>query len=68
MHTFGESRLVSSCGGRASHCSGFSCCRAGALGHSDFSSCGAWAQLPGSKWDLPGPGIELVSLALQVDS
>ena len=27
---------------RASHCDGFSCCRARALGHSDFSSCGSW--------------------------
>ena len=27
---------------RASHCGGFSCCRARALGHSGFSSCGSW--------------------------
>ena len=49
--------LFSSCGARASYCSGFSCCRAQALGHVGFSSCGsqapehrlrscsAWAQL-----------------------
>ena len=29
------------------------------------SSCGAWAQLPRSMWNLPGPGIESMSLALQ---
>ena len=27
----------------ASHCSGFSCCRAQAPGHMGFSSCGSWA-------------------------
>ena len=32
------------CGSRASHCSGFSYCRAWALGCTGFSSCGAWAQ------------------------
>ena len=29
-----------------------------------FSSCGARAQLLRSMWDLPGPGLEPVSLAL----
>ena len=29
-----------------------------------FSSCGPQALLPGSRWDLPGPGIEPVSPAL----
>ena len=29
----GKQRLLSSCGARASHCSGFSCCGAQALGH-----------------------------------
>ena len=29
---------------RASHCSGFSCCGAWALGHAGFSSCGTRAQ------------------------
>ena len=33
----GEGELLSSCGARASPCSGFSCCRAVAL--LDFSSC-----------------------------
>ena len=31
-----------SCGAQAPHCSGFSCCRAQALGHRGFSSCGSW--------------------------
>ena len=29
-----------------------------------FSSCGMWAYLPAGMWDLPGQGIEPVSLAL----
>ena len=29
-----------------------------------LSSCGAWAELLHGMWDLPGSGIELVSLAL----
>ena len=59
------------CGARASHCSGFSCCRAQALGTRAsvvvahrLSSCGSWAQLRHGMWDLPGPGIEPVSPAL----
>ena len=46
----GEQGLLSSCGVRASRHSGFSCCRAQALGHAGFSSaapglssCGSWA-------------------------
>ena len=30
-----------------------------------LTSCGPLAQLPCGMWDLPRPGIELVSLALQ---
>ena len=37
-----QQRLLSSCSGWASHCSGFSCCRAQALGHG-FSSWGTRA-------------------------
>ena len=37
-------RLFFSCGVRASHCSGFSCCRAWTRGHKGFSSCSPWAQ------------------------
>ena len=59
---------------RGLHCTGFSCCRARALGVG-FSSCGSWAlerrlsscgaraQLLHGMWDLPGPGIEPVSPA-----
>ena len=59
------------CGARASHCSGFSCCGVWALGMlasvvvaRGLSSCGTQAQLLCGMWDLPGPGIEPVSLAL----
>ena len=46
----GEQGLLSSYGVEASHCSGFSCCRAWALGLMGFSSCNAWAleRRPGS--------------------
>ena len=36
--------LVSSCDRQASQCSGFSYCRAQALGQGGFSTCGTWAQ------------------------
>ena len=36
-------RLLSSSGVYTSHCSGFFCCRTGALGHVGFNSCGLWA-------------------------
>ena len=35
----GDGGLLSGCGGRASHCSGFSRCRAQALGLEGFSCC-----------------------------
>ena len=68
--------LLSRCDVQASHCGGFSCCWAQALGYVgsgagthrlqskgsvvvvDELSC------PGSMWNLPRPGIELMSLAL----
>ena len=63
--------LFSSCGVRASHCGGFPC-GALALGVQGavavargLRSCGAQALLLCSVRDLPGPGIELVSPALQ---
>ena len=34
--------LLSSCGGKASYCGGFSCCGVWALGRLGFSSCGTW--------------------------
>ena len=52
------------CSARASHCSGFSCGRARALERM-LSSCGTRAYLPRGMWDLPGPGTELASPALQ---
>ena len=54
----------SSCGAWASHCSGFSCGRAQALG--DWASVvgSSWASLPRSMWNLPGPGIKPMSPAL----
>ena len=67
-----EQRLPSSCGVRASHCSGFSC-RAWVLG-SQASVCGTWAlehRLSSCAahvsvaLDLPGPEITPVSFALQ---
>ena len=38
----GEQGLLSSCGAQASDCSGFSCCRAGALEHG-LGSCSTQA-------------------------
>ena len=48
---------------RASHCGGFSCCRARALDRG-LSTSDAWAQLLCGMWDLPGPGLEFMSPAL----
>ena len=47
----------------ASHCGGFSCCRARALDRG-LSTCDARAQLLRGMWDLPGPELELMSPAL----
>ena len=55
-------RAFSSCGVQASHCGGFSCCRAWALGHK--GSVVAVHGLPCSMWNLPGSGIEPMSSAL----
>ena len=61
---------------QASHCSGFSCCKARALGHMGISSCnsqapehrlssyGACAWLLRGMWVLPGPGLEPMTPAL----
>ena len=56
-----RAQILSSCSVRVSHCSGFSYCRAQALGHAGFSSCGFQAQLLCSMWDLPKPGIKPMS-------
>ena len=57
---------------QASHCSGFSCCGAQTLGAwapvvvaCGLSSCGSWIYVVLWGWNLPGPGIEPVSPALQ---
>ena len=67
--------LLAGCGVQVSHCGAFSC-GAGALGHVGFSRCSSWVlehrlnscgtQAYGihSIWDLPGSGIESVSLVL----
>ena len=59
----GEQGLLSSCGVRASHCGGFSCCgtwaHASVVGH-----VGSTTQLLPGIWDLPDPEIELMSPAL----
>ena len=59
-----EQGLLSSCGAWASHCGGFSCCRAPALGCMDFSNHGTQALLLRGMWNLPGLGMEPVSPAL----
>ena len=46
-----------------SRCAGFTSCGSRAL-ECRLSGCGAWAYLLRSMWDLPGPGLEPVSLAL----
>ena len=68
--------LLPSCDAKASHCSGFSCCRAQPLGCLGFSNCGSralghrlgsrgtWAWLLYGTWDLPGSGIKPLSPAL----
>ena len=56
--------LLPSCSAQASHCSGFSCCGAWALGHTGFNSWGTWAFLFHSMWNLSRPGIEPASPAL----
>ena len=50
----GEQGLLSSWGAQASPFSGFSCCRAWALGQAGFSSCSSRAQSPVAIWDLSG--------------
>ena len=50
--SFGKQGLLSSCNAQASHCGGFSCCRAWALELVGFRSYSTWAQqlwLPGSR-------------------
>ena len=59
--------LVSASGGYSSlWCTCFSLCWLLSLWSMDFSSCVTWALLLCSTWRLPGPGIELMCLALAV--
>ena len=48
---------------RALECVGFSSCSSRVLEHR-INSCGAWAELLHSLWDVPGSGTKLVSPAL----
>ena len=48
----------------ASHCGDFSYRGAQALGYVAIRICGAWAWLPCSTWNLPGPEIKPVSPTL----
>ena len=57
------SRATPWCGARASHCGGWSRCRAWAL-DCRLSSCGERAQLLRGMWDLPGAGLKPMSPAL----
>ena len=60
----GEPGLLSSYGVQASHCPGFFCWGARALGCVGFSSCSSQVQLLQGIWDPPGSGIKPVSPAL----
>ena len=48
------------CGVQPSHCGGFSCCSRACRP----SSCGIWVWLLHGIWNLPGPGVEAMSPAL----
>ena len=52
------------CSLQASHCSSFSSGGAQAVEQVGISTCGPWAWLFPSTWDLPGPEIEPVSPVL----
>ena len=56
-------QAFSSCSAWASHCCGFSCCRARALGQG-LSSCGPQASLPRGMWNPPRAGTKPMSSAL----
>ena len=54
------SESYSDCSDQASHCGGFSCCRAWTL-ENRLSNCSSCAQLPCSTWGLPEAETEPVS-------
>ena len=55
LYSCQKRRLLFSCDAPASHCGGFSCCRAWALEGEDVSSCGPWAPSCGSQAPSCGP-------------
>ena len=56
--------LLSSCGARASHCGGFSCCGAQALGHVGSVVVGCTGLVALWHVKFPRPGVEPMSPAL----
>ena len=70
-----QARATLRCSAQASYCSSFPRRRAQALSTRasvvvgcGLTSFGTWAQLICSLWNLPGPGIEQMSLLWQIDS
>ena len=73
----GEQGLLSRCSAWASHCGGFSCCGAQAVGYSGTWPLGSRTQAQSlwlmglvvcGTWDLPRSGINLCPLQCQADS
>ena len=70
LYSYGEWGLPCICGVQASHCDGFSCCKARAVGASASAVVAPRIYSTGSTvvthgpWDLPGPGLKLMSPAL----
>ena len=65
---FCQTGALSRCNTRASHCSGFSCCRVRALGRTGFNSCSMWphqSQLPGSSTGSVAAACGLSSCSFQ---
>ena len=60
--------LLSSCCGKGSHYGDFLCCRAQALKHSGFNSCGPWTYLPLACVIFPDQGLNPCPLHWQADS
>ena len=60
----GDRGLLSFFGVQASHCGGFSCCRAQARGTWASVVVVKWIQLPHGMWNLPTAGIKPLSCAL----
>ena len=60
----GEREATPHCGGWASHCGGFSCCRAQALGRQASVAVAYGLSCSSTLGNLPGPGIKPVSPTL----